>query len=83
MTAFDVVRGSFSERLKRVCLERRLQFPMEMAIKGDGWEIGGMTDGKGDVRMFRIGTPAGSLPLPLTLQGIDANGKQFTIEVAG
>ena len=83
MTAFDLVRESFAERFKRLCLERRLEFPLEMALKGDGWEIGGMTDGNGDVRMFHIGTPAGSLPLPLTLEGIDANGKQFTIEVAG
>ena len=83
MMPFDTVRDSFAERLKRLCLEKRLQFPLEMAVKGDGWEIGGMTDGNGYVRMFRLGTPAGSLPLPLTLQGIDANGKQFTVEVAG
>ena len=83
MTPFDAQRDSFAKRLKRLCLEKRLQFPMEMAVKGDGWEIGGMTDGAGYVRMFRLGTPAGSLPLPLTLDGIDATGKQFTIEVAG
>lgn len=73
---------TFAERFKRLCLERRLEFPLEMAVKGDGWEIGGMTDGKGHVRMFHLGTPAGSVCWPLTLDGIDANGKHFTIEVA-
>ena len=81
MTAFDVVRESFAERFKLLRLERRLQFPLEMALKGDGWEIGGMTDGAGNVRMFKFGTPAGSLPLPLTLDGIDANGTKFSVEV--
>ena len=85
MTSFDVVRDSFAEKFKWLYLKKQLQFPMELSFAGDGWEIGAMADGNGDVRMFTCGAPpikVDSFPCRV-MHGVDANGRHFTVEVAG
>jgi hypothetical protein len=54
-----------------------------MAFKGDGWEVGGVTDGRKYVRMFSFGTPkeGETVTFPVKMHGTDANGKHFEMEL--
>ena len=83
MTCTDVLTESWVYRFKRLYVANRLQFPIEMAFKGDGWEVGGVTDGRKYVRMFSFGTPkeGETVTFPVKMHGTDANGKHFEMEL--
>ena len=80
MTAFT---EAFSRKFKRLYASQGLKFPIEMSFKCGDWEVGGITDGKKHCQMFELGTAPsdGAFTLPLTLHGVDANGKQFELEL--